>query len=134
MSGLSSFKLGNVIWADSHLDKIEIEYDHIALDICESTGREVRVVFYGHIGYKVIGFWDESILEECFIHENHPFLDECIQEIKRNNGEVPLDTGDIFRNKRKWCVAEICMIDRVTILIVANSAEVVVDYKKGAIR
>ncbi len=124
MTGLSDFRVHDMCWADADIDRIEIDYSDVVVWVEDSTGRMREVHFKGYIGYSVVGFWDEMIVEEVVVHETHEFLDACVSNLQRAGGVLLTDSGDENRNKRSWRLAEIRLIDEMSILIVASAVEV----------
>nr|WP_319394656.1 hypothetical protein [uncultured Desulfobacter sp.] len=125
MTGHSNFQLNDVLWVDAELIKMEIDYGDVRISITESSEREIKILFKGYIGYSVIGFWDEIVIEKFVLHEKHPFLDSCIQELEKKYGKNLPPSGDDARNKKEWLLSELCLSDGTSILIVANTAEVI---------
>ncbi len=125
MTGHSNFKLSDVLWADAEIEKIEISYGDVLLTITESTEREKQISLKGYIGFSVAGFWDEIVVEKFLLHENHPFLDSCIQQLEKKYGKDLPPSGDESRNKKEWLLSEVCLSDGTSIFIVANGAEVI---------
>ena len=123
MTGHSNFKLNDVLWADAEIEKMEIDYGNVLLTITESNDRKKNILFKGYIGYSVSGFWDEIVIEQFLLHENHPFLDSCIQQLEKKYGKNLPPSGDEYRNQKKWLLSEVCLIDGTSIFIAANGAE-----------
>ncbi|WP_109487221.1 hypothetical protein [Occallatibacter savannae] len=64
-------------WADSSLLQIEAGYDNFSILVQEGSGTKKIVTCAGYIGYQMIGFWDEVIVETARVLSDHPFLVEC---------------------------------------------------------
>ena len=125
MTGHSNFNLNAVLWADAEIERMEIDYGDVLLTITESTDQERKISFKGYIGYSVAGFWDEIVIEKFLLHEKHPFLDSCIQQLEKKYGKNLPPSGDEARNKKEWLLSEICLSDGTSIFIVSHGAEVI---------
>lgn len=127
MIGRSRFKLNDVLWTDSEIEKLEIDYGSVLLTITESTDRERKISFNGYIGYSIVGFWDEIVIQKFLLHDRHPFLDRCIQALETKYGKKLPPSGDEARNQKEWLLAELSLSDGTSIYIVANGAEIICD-------
>ena len=112
--------LSDVLWADAEIQSVRADYDTVCIELRESTGRKRVVKCCGHIGYQLIGFWDEIVVERAEFVETDPFLDDCIQAIKRAHGEQRLESGDPIRNRGTWSVLLIHLADGAVLRVAAG--------------
>jgi hypothetical protein len=125
MNGHSNFRLNDILWADSEIEKLEIDYSNVFLTITESNGRKRKISFKGYIGFSVIGFWDEIVIEKLLLHQKHPFLESCVNQLEKKYGKFLPPSGDKARNNKDWVLSELYLSDGTSIFIVANGAEVI---------
>lgn len=103
MAGHSSaLELGKIRWADAELRGVNIDYDAVSLIIRESDGALKTLRADGYIGYSLVGFWDEVVIERAEISETHAGLDACVNSIRQRLGTRWLDSGNESRNARHW--------------------------------
>jgi hypothetical protein len=112
--------LSDVVWTDAEIQSVRADYDTVCIELLESTGRRRVVKCRGHIGYQLVGFWDEIVVERAEFVERDPFLDDCIRAIRRANGEQPMESGDPIRNKRTWRVLLIHLADGAVLRVAAG--------------
>lgn len=103
MIGFSDLKsaLGQVLWADSELCGLEVEYGDLCLIVRESTGGLKRVICEGSIGYELAGFWDEIVIASVEVMNEGAFLDLCLLNLKRRLGGAAPPSGSEARNREK---------------------------------
>ena len=113
--------IDKVLWPDAELDSIVLDYDAVAIQLTESTGRKVLIQCIGHIGLSFAGFWDEVIVEKAELRARDPIIDLWLSSMKnRHNGAVP-ESGSTARNRGAWTLLRITLIDGLTIDIVASA-------------
>ena len=94
-------QLHRVLWADAELSDIQIDYDRVCLLIDESTGARKRVICEGHIGFELVGFWDEVLIKAATVAAEGDLLQSCAEAIERRRGRTPLPSGSEARNHTK---------------------------------
>ncbi len=91
----------NIDWADSDIERIEIEYDSIKLYVFnDALQRNVCVSCTGFIGLTNLCIWDDQIIDHAEIHqiaddESLPFMEMVYQSYDKNSnyGERCLNDG-----------------------------------------
>lgn len=111
--------LHDVLWPDAHLESITIDYEEVRISLEESTGRRMTVSCWGHIGYSMVGFWDEMIVERASCDPKDPFLAECLRSLESRYGQKWFDSGSPARNTRSWNVLRIVLSDGVELKVAA---------------
>jgi hypothetical protein len=109
----------DVLWADAQLIGIQASYDAFELALRETTGRAVRVVALGHIGFQLVGFWDETVIDSADLVPAHPFADLCVGSIAERLGGFPPATGSPARNGPRFTTLVVSLSDGATILCTA---------------
>jgi hypothetical protein len=113
----------DVLWTDAELHSVTVDYDAVRLELIETTGRRVVVVAHGHIGVAVEGFWDEVIVADGDVVENHPFAERCWESIVARSADR-LDSGSPDRNTRTFTTLVVTLIDGCRLLVAAARLEV----------
>lgn len=88
----------SILWADSELLGIAIDYSDLTLTIRESTGLLRRVICRGYVGYKAVGFWDEIVITKAALEGQGEFLDSCLADLTRRLGRDRPPSGSESRN------------------------------------
>ncbi len=96
-------EFNNISWADSDIEKIEIEYDSIKLYIFnDALQRNVCVICTGFIGLTDLCIWDDQIIDHAEMHqmsdhESIPFMKMVYDAYDKNfnYGERCLNNGVI---------------------------------------
>jgi hypothetical protein len=129
MTGRSSVDLafGQVLWPDSEIESIYVDYDAVSIKVLESTGSTKIVRARGYIGYSVIGFWDEVVIERAELFAQHPFIDACRDDITRRLGTIWTDSGCPSRNGRSWLALLVHLSDGSVIQVAAADLEVLAE-------
>ena len=96
-----------------------MSYEDLTLTVRESGGRELKVIASGHIGVKLVGHWDEMVIESAAVVEAHPFADECTQSIEERLGSLDSETGSPARNTRRFETLVVSFIDGALLYCVA---------------
>jgi hypothetical protein len=96
-----------------------IDYDCVSLQLKESDGTFRTVVARGYIGYRLVGSWDEIVIERAELHEQHPFIDDCVRSLNARLSSAWPDSGSEARNLRSWLVLMIHFSDGAVMAIVA---------------
>ena len=91
----------DVLWPDAELEKIEIDYEQVSIILTESSGASKCVICSGHIGYEMVGTWDEIVISKAEIFREHDFLKRCKDNVAKRLGKECTDSGSIARNKRQ---------------------------------
>jgi hypothetical protein len=104
-----------VLWADSSLDGFEVGYEEFSIRIREEGGKALVVRCLGYIGFQMIGFWDEVIIETATLHSDHPFIADCERRVK----SLP-ESGSQMRSAIENRLLEITLIDGCQLLVCAK--------------
>lgn len=112
--------INEVLWTDAEIEFFKIDYDSFDIKIIETSGRKVLVSAKGFIGYKVVGFWDEIVIERGVIHDEHDFQNECLSNLKSRLGDKIQPTGCDDRKLDNLKSLEIKLIDGCSIIVVAT--------------
>lgn len=70
-----------IVWADASLQSMRVEYQECAVCIREDVGVVKLVRCPGYVGFQMIGFWDETIIESAAVYCDHPFITECERRV-----------------------------------------------------
>ncbi len=117
MNGLSE---DEILWPDAELESLNIDYDSVDILITDSLERKITISAKGFIGYKVLGFWDENIIDTGIFSKNHEFQKECLENLKYRMGDKLRESGCVDRTLSDLTTLEIKLIDGCSILIVAG--------------
>ena len=112
--------LAEISWPDATLVSITADYDAVILVIRESGRRLVRVVCDGHIGFELVGFWDETIIERANLDASGPFLARCLANVETRHGPSPPATGNAPRNGADAFQLVITLIDGAQLSVAAS--------------
>jgi hypothetical protein len=104
-----------ILWADASLEGIEAGYEEFTIRIREDTGSAKLLRCRGYIGFQVVGFWDEAIIETASLHSGHPFIAECERRL-----EALPESGSLMRMATGNRLLEIILIDGCKLLVCAN--------------
>jgi hypothetical protein len=121
-------EINKVLWPDSELYSIHIDYDNVTVSVEDSLGELRKIVCQGYIGYEALGHWDESVIGGARIFHQHELIDKCTNKIKSskdNKGNLALNTGNKYRNQGEWYLFQITLIDGHEISII--TADIVVE-------
>jgi hypothetical protein len=91
--------LNGVLWPDAELMEVKVDYDSVSLTVRESTGTTKCVRADGYIGYCLIGFWDEIVVERAELVLTHPSIDQCLASLRERLGQHPPSSGNTARNR-----------------------------------
>ncbi|MGE5417877.1 MAG: hypothetical protein ACM3UZ_14160 [Acidobacteriota bacterium] len=84
-------KVNNSSWADWILEKIEIDFDTIIVNLGDGDETvSVRLMFKDYIGFEMIGQWDESIIKDIKIEKSGNLIDDSLTIVKEKYGDDPL--------------------------------------------
>ncbi len=116
--------LGEVVRPDATIEAIQVDYEAVCLVVAKESGDRSKIRCEGHIGLRLVGFWDDVTIESGDIVEDHPFLVECEQRLPRTPaGSIP-ESGNAARNSGPYRVLRILLIDGCEILVCAVRFEV----------
>jgi len=105
----------SISWADASLEKIETTYDDVALLLREDGGARRLLHCLGYVGFQMVGFWDEVIIEKATICSDHPFIAECERRLER----LPA-SGTNTRHPTGNRLLEVTFIDGCRLWVCAN--------------
>jgi hypothetical protein len=106
---------GTIVWPDASLEKIDAEYEEFIIRVQEEVGGRKVVRCLGYIGFQMVGFWDEVIIERAIFHPNHAFTRACERRLK----SLP-ETGAKTRAATGNKLLEITFIDGCALWICAS--------------
>jgi len=72
-----------ILWADASLESIKAQYEEFTIHVREEVGGTKLLRCLGYIGFQMVGFWDEMIIERATLYSSHPFLAECERRLKQ---------------------------------------------------
>jgi hypothetical protein len=96
----------------------------VKLVISEDWGRRRVVLATGPIGINHIGLWDEAIVDQARLSDDHPFASRCWADIE-SRGQSQWDSGSPTRNERQFQTLEVTFLDGSGLRIAAARFEVV---------
>jgi len=105
----------SILWPDSSLEGVQAEYENFSIHIREETGARKTVHCIGYIGFQMIGFWDEMIIETARVLPVHSFITDCEQRVKF----LP-ETGAKSRVASGNVLFEIILIDGCKLWVCAH--------------
>jgi hypothetical protein len=111
--------LNTVLWPDADIEGITIDYDVFSLSINESTGRSRTIRGLGYIGFRMLGVWDEMIVEKAELRSNHPLIQECVENMTKRLGTSWMESGSPARNSRNWSALIVHLGDGCELQVVA---------------
>lgn len=112
--------LAGIFWPDATLVSICADYDAVTLVIREARGNRLRVTCDGHIGFELIGFWDETIVERVDLDTHGQFLTRCLESIERRHGVSPPVSGSATRNGLEAFQLVVTLIDGAQLSVAAK--------------
>lgn len=117
MTGHSNngFEGESILWPDATLEKLAAGYDEFTVQIREDTGGTKLLRCIGYVGFQMIGFWDEVIIEAATLHSNHAFITDCERRLK----QLP-ESGSEARTETGNRLLEIVFIDGCKLWVCAN--------------
>jgi hypothetical protein len=119
MSRSLSELLGQILWTDASIKDIQIDYEAVTLRIAQDDGKIFTLRAEGYIGYNLVGFWDEMIIERAEVVEKHAGLAACVDTVRRRHGASWPDTGSEARNSRRFFALLVHLIDGCVLEIFA---------------
>ena len=123
----------DVVWADSSLESVTVEYDTVTMVVAEDEGRRRVLVATGPIGIEHIGLWDEVIIDAAHLSDDHPFAARCWADIEgRREGQS--DSGSPDRNTRRFHTLELAFLDGSRLRIAAARFGVVDEWRSPTAR
>jgi len=118
-------KINNNSWADWSLNKFEIDYDRLLINISEEIEGNVTICCMNYIGFSFIGHWDESIIEDIIVDTSGSLIEESVKVIKKLHANNPLPGGGVKKIDDIWYQVNIKLIDGNIINIACKSIDVV---------
>ena len=112
-------QLHNVLWTDAEIEAVSVDYSAVRIVVLESTGRRLNVLCRGYIGYSVVGFWDEVVVERADCDSADPFLAECLRSLQSRHGAELPESGSPERDLRSWSVLRVLLSDGVVLKVAA---------------
>lgn len=96
----------SILWPDASLEGVETAYEDFTIRVREETGGRKIVRCFGYVGFQLVGFWDEIIIESARFYTNHSFIEDC----ERRLNSLPA-TGAKARTASGNRLLEITLID-----------------------
>lgn len=117
MTGHSNniFEGETILWPDASLGEMAAGYEDFTIRVREEAGGKKVVRCLGYIGFQMLGFWDEVIIETATVHSNHSFISECERRLK----SLP-ETGAKTRAAAGNQLLEITLIDGCKLWVCAQ--------------
>lgn len=119
MTGHSKTIIANILWPDAEIDSILIDFGELVINLTESSQKKTTVRCTGYIGYSMVGFWDEIIIQSAELLETSDFQLSCLHSLTQRYGTVLPDSGNTARNRRAYQTLSIQLIDGTVLNIVA---------------
>jgi hypothetical protein len=104
-----------IFWADASLEKIETTHDDVALHLHEDTGAKKLLHCLGHVGFQMIGFWDELIIENATMPLEHSFIADCERRLEK----LPA-SGTATRHRAGNRLLEVTFLDGCRLWVCAH--------------
>lgn len=104
-----------ILWPDASLERVEVGYEDFSIHVREEAGGKKVVRCLGYIGYQMVGFWDEVIIETARVLSDHPFISDCERRLK----SMP-ETGAKSRAATSNLLLEITLIDGCRLWVCAH--------------
>ena len=104
-----------ILWPDASLEEMAAGYEEFTIRVREEAGGRKVVRCLGYIGFQMVGFWDELIIEAATVHSNHSFIGECERRLE----SLP-ESGAKTRAAKGNQLLEITLIDGCKLWVCAN--------------
>ncbi len=104
-----------ILWPDASLERIGAGYEEFTIRVREDAGGTKVIRCLGYIGFQMVGFWDEVIIETAVVHSNHPFIGDCERRLK----SLP-ETGAKTRAAAGNHLLEVVLIDGCKLWVCAR--------------
>jgi hypothetical protein len=104
-----------IVWPDASLEGVEAGYEDLRIRIRDDAGGRKVVHCLGYIGFQMVGFWDEVIVETAEIIPEHAFISDCERRLKA----MP-ETGAKTRVATGNLLLEIILIDGCRLWVCAH--------------
>lgn len=105
-------------WADWNLKKVEIDFEKVNIIVSDhEDGTLVAISCNDYIGLKIIGHWDEAIIEDIVVSEAGELIDQSIDVVKEKYGSNPVLGGGVKKIHDKWLQLEIRLIDGISLTV-----------------
>ncbi len=111
----SSIHGESILWPDANLETLEAGYEVFTLRIREDAGGAKLIRCVGYVGFQMVGFWDEVIIETAEVHSSHSFITDCERRLKL----LP-ESGSEARTATGNRLLEIVFIDGCKLWVCAN--------------
>lgn len=112
--------IDHVLWPDAEIEGISVGYERIDIALTESTGNRKQITCWGHVGVRMLGFWDEVVVEDAAVLTDDPFIDACVVSLTSRFAKGLPETGCPDRNAKTWTLLRITLSDAATIDVVAT--------------
>jgi len=114
-----------IYWPDAALNSVTQTFENVSVSITDCNGKQIEVTALGFIGHRMVGFWDEVIVESSTLVITHPFIDECVSAISMHHTDGVPDSGSLKRNHgESWLLWNLTLADGVSLQIVAREFRV----------
>lgn len=104
-----------ILWADASLNGIDAGYEELAISVREDIGISKTIRCLGYIGFQMVGYWDEVIIESSSLYSSHAFITECELRLQH----MP-ESGCAARVANKNMLLEIILIDGCKLWVCAS--------------
>lgn len=122
-------KVNQSSWVDWSIKNIIFGFDKISILIVDDGGDQlVNVSCEDFIGFEIVGYWDEGIIENINIETEGDLLTKSLNLIKRNYNNNPIPAGSKHLEDI-WMQINIRLIDGMYIRVVCNK----IDFKNQPI-
>ena len=112
--------IDHVLWPDAEIENISVGYERVDISLTESTGNKRQITCWGHVGVRMLGFWDEIVVEGAAVLTDDPFIDACVGSLTSRFAKGLPETGSPDRNAKMWTLLRITLGDAATIDVVAT--------------
>jgi hypothetical protein len=104
-----------ILWADASLEGVDAGYENFSIRIREEGGGRKVVRCLGYIGFQMVGFWDEVIIETARVVSSHLFIGDCERRLR----SLP-ETGAKGRKATANRLLEVVLIDGCKLWVCAR--------------
>jgi hypothetical protein len=86
-----------ILWPDSQFESAQADYEELVIRVRDDLKKRKVIRCLGYIGFQIVGFWDETIIESGQLYSAHAFLTRCekrVKELPATGSETRVATGN----------------------------------------
>ena len=91
---------GSILWPDSRIERIKIDFDAVEIDLVQRNGFAVTVACVGYVAFALDGVWEDFLVADAHLVDSDALVD--LAEARARSSQAGQTSGNATRDSARY--------------------------------